>query len=901
MITPLPWASCQSAVVIPDPEMSLSQCGLPVVMALSLWRPLLLHRLLSSRRATSLDDAQDYLEHDPEALDLLQALMQERPVLLRRDQPLRGLPLLWMIPRLVQDEAIHLHPLLMQRWSLHAEGEQLSARVLLSVESSEEARRLFGPSESFVSRLSWRPSLSLSEQACVGLFSLTHQITPTPKRRYLSMQEALRLYQRGDLSYTEEISLRYQGARFVTTAGRVLLAEVVPASFPFEELNRAQTSRALSLLVQRCFELVGASQTEAILLSLESLGVEHMTRSGFSLCIDDFVQAPDKEALLREVRGHIDSVHEQLDEGLILVEEKTNKVIDLWSNTLERLRSSAISSLRSSQNSLWLYMGSGGWQLHRRLLSAVGFTDKGPASAEGSHQIHEQPVMESQREGLSGVSFFYAAKSSRASMLSAMALQEEDAATLETLSIALRDVLLTQDDCGTSEGVELSGPAWPTARSNFATQMSGRVLAQGVASFQAGHRLSRADAEALQASQVNSIKVRSALTCIASDGVCAACYGAPFSDWRGVGVLAAQAFALDYRRWDRDHYEPREAVASQGGIVRFRNARVVINKDKECLLVSRRTTWALYKEEQRITEEKRLPYGAALLVDDGALVSERQTIARWSPHHLPLLAERPGIVRFQDLSFGVNYNEYLSPISGLLSCAVVPRDLDVVPTPSLQIQEGGSSITYPLRWHSSLRVEDGAEILAGDVLAERYKYAKNRQRPLLRELLEVTPPKEGAVLAGIDGVVLLVQEQPQETLVLITSEDGQTQEQIVSTKRLEVEDGDDVLRGDCLAGGDDDPHRILQILGERAAKQHLLRELQERLEADGAGLPVQHIEVLLREMFGYVKILDAGDSDFAVGSLVRKQRFSQALLLQRPPTAAPVLLGVTSLALWKTN
>jgi DNA-directed RNA polymerase subunit beta' len=894
------------AVAVVDPTLQLSQCGVPISMALTLWRPFLFQRLFAEGLAESFDEAIEYIELEPEAMDILQELMYERPTLLFRIPGVEKLSMLSLTPVLVQDEALHLHPLLAQFLSLHLEGERLGVHVLFSKKAKEEVQKKLGIEENLISGISRQFAWELSREALVGLFYLTHQQSePRSPKVFASMEEALFVYEQGLLSLHESIRLKYQQQIFVTTPGRLLVAESAPKEVPFEFINQAQDKKTIFFVLQTWADCADPPQTKSFLSALETLGVHYATKAGLSLCIEDFLVPPSKEQILQGAQALINEVMEQYFEGLITDGERFNKIVENNTKAYQRLYQEVNEQLAQSKNHLWLQIQATNETLPQELSAAFGqFVFNLDEDGKGSPQ--ETPAPESFREGLGSVSYFYAARKVRLKTALIEQTKEQSKALQATILQATKDVAIIEDDCGTDGGLEMVRPRH-TEKASLASRIVGRVLARDLLSWKAPRYITKELADNIEAAGAQSVYVRSPFTCESQAGVCAACYGETHQ--KKVGFFASQAILALKASQAKPNSPTSTALARRGGTLRFEELRTLTNSNGEKIVVSRRGSYQILNEAQQIVDQQDLPYGALLFVEDQAQVAAQQKIAEWDAFFLRIIAEEPGEAYYQNLTLYQTYREEIDCLTGL-SQQVVIESLSGE-RPILHIREPSTKkvlATYPLMTGALLVAYEYASVSVGDVLVKILKSTDSTQyKKTVEDLLEAKKPAVSALIAYMDGQISFGRfSYTNKTLKLTASNGVEMEYTLPPGQHWLVQDGEQVFAGDKLCNGDDDPHEMLKVFGANHTARYLVKEIQEIFEAHEVPLAAQHIEVIARQMLRYCRIKDKGDTRFIEGDIVtqRELETENELVMSQdkmPAVTEAVLLGVSEVARLKTG
>jgi len=951
------------SVIVVGPELKLHQCGLPKTMALELFKPFIYHKLEARGLATTIKQAKALVEEGvPEVWDALAEVIHEHPVLLNRAPTLHRLSIQAFEPVLIEGKAIQLHPLVCTAFNADFDGDQMAVHVPLSVEAQTEARTLMLSSNNLLGPATGKPIIVPTQDMILGIYYLTRE-RPFAKGEgmaFSSPKEAERAWLAGAVDLHARVICRIRGKREQTTVGRALLSTILPEEIPFSAINKVLTKKEVAHLIEECYRLAGRKATVLLADRLKEFGFEFATRSGSSFALVDVVVPKDKAKLVAQAEKEVAKVQKQYAEGLITSGERYNKVIDMWTATTEKVAAAMMKELATetfvspdgkkkeqgkSFNPIYMMADSGARGSAQQIRQLAGMRGL-MAKPDGS--IIETPITANFREGLTVLQYFVSTHGARKG-LADTALKTANAGYLtRRLVDVAQDAVVREEDCGTTKGLELT-PIVEAGEvvESLAERILGRVLAEPVYDPITGEEIAPAGvivneelAAKIDEAGVERAKIRSVLTCESLEGVCAKCYGwdlghrRPVNVGEAIGVIAAQSIGepgtqLTMRTFHVGGAVSREAAEAHiepkfSGVVSIEHALVVTDREGRKVVVNRHTEIVVRDAQGKELERRRVPYGAHLLVEDGAEVKPGQKLAEWDPYTLPIIAEMGGRVRYVDLEEGRTMRDVHDEVTGL-SNRVVIQQTDTrggVLRPQLQIvdpndPEGDPIINprtnAPVRYFLSpgaiLNVDDGQEVHPGDVLARIPREAGKAKDitgglPRVVELFEARRPKQQAFIAAKDGIVRFGKDIRGKRRLYIEPDDGseKVEYQIPRTSQILVQEGDRVRKGEKLTEGSPSPQDILRILGIEALAKYLVDAIQEVYRLQGVKINDKHIEVIVRQMMRKVQITDPGSSHFIPGEIVELARVVKVnRKLERegkvPAKYERVLLGITKAAL----
>jgi DNA-directed RNA polymerase subunit beta' len=932
------------SVIVVGPEMQLHQCGLPKNMALELFKPFIIKKLEDKGYVQTVKSAKKLVERErPEVWDILEEIIKDHPVLLNRAPTLHRLGIQAFQPVLVEGKAIKIHPLVCAAFNADFDGDQMAVHVPLSFEAQIEARLLMLSSHNILAPASGKPLASPSQDIVLGCYFLTKERAGAQGegKAFESREEAEMAYEHGAVDIHAMVTVRIDGERMKTTVGRIIFNRVVPKDVGY--VNRVLDKGELERLVSECHARLGPYETALFLDSLKTLGFTYATRAGVTVGIDDILVPKEKGKLLDKAEKSISQVQAQYLKGVITDGERYNKVIDTWTHTTNEVGEimfDGLSKANQGFNPIFMmaHSGSRGSKEQIRQLAGMrGLMAKPQKKITGQMgEIIEQPIKSNFREGLTVLEYFISTHGARKG-LADTALKTADAGYLtRRLVDVAQDVIVTEVDCGTILGLEISAlKEGEKVIEPLKDRILGRVAAEDIFDpftddliVKAGDEIVEETAGAIEDSGVEQAKIRSVLTCESRRGCCAKCYGRNLATSRmvaigeAVGVIAGQSIGepgtqLTLRTFHiggtaaRIAEQSRVAVKSRGKVV-FNDGLTSVKVDGEeeaNIVLGRSGEIEIHDETGRMRAHYKVPYGARLLVKNGAVVAEGDPLFDWDPYATPILTEKTGTLKFIDIIDEVTLRDELDDKTGLRQRVIVEYK-DKTLHPHIYIMsDGGKKIAeYAIPTGARILVHDGERIPAGVTLAKiPREISKTRDitggLPRVAELFEARKPKDSATVSEIDGAVSFGGLIRGMRKIKVTSETGLETEYLIPLgKHMMVREGDKVLAGDRLSDGPINPHDILRIKGHSAVEEYLVNEIQEVYRLQGVRINDKHIEIIVRQMLQKVRIDDPGDTAFLEGdkvdkSAVREENDRVVSEGGKPATYQPLLLGITKASL----
>ncbi len=965
------------SVIVVGPTLKLHQCGLPKKMALELFKPFIFSKLQRRGLAATIKAAKKLVEREEaEVWDILEEVIREHPVLLNRAPTLHRLGIQAFEPVLIEGKAIQLHPLVCTSFNADFDGDQMAVHVPLSLEAQLEARALMMSTNNILSPANGDPIIVPTQDVVLGLYYLTRALENARGEGmvFANIDEVNRAYDsrlvdlhakvrvRLDSTHIDDVTGERTESRSIveTTIGRALLSDIMPVGLPFALANTDLTKKNISRLINACYRLLGLKETVVFADKLMYMGFHYATRAGISIGIDDMKIPDAKKGILEVAEKEVVEIQEQFQSGLVTAGERYNKVVDIWSRTNELVAKAMMDVIgidkvktakgeeinQKSMNSLYIMADSGARGSAAQIRQLAGMRGL-MARPDGS--IIETPIKANFREGLDVLQYFNSTHGARKGLADTALKTANSGYLTRRLVDVAQDVVVTSVDCGTKNGLTMSaivegGDVVEPLRD----RVLGRVVAEDV--FAPGDKedpivtrgtlLDEKTVEQIEIEGVQSILVRSPITCEATFGVCSLCYGRDLA--RGhivnigeaVGVIAAQSIGepgtqLTMRTFHIGGAASRAAAIDNvhvktTGAVKFNNLKTVKHGKGYLVAVSRSGELSVMDVNGRERERYKVPYGAVIDVKDGADIKAGQTIAKWDPHTHPIVSEVAGVLRYIDFVEGITVIEKTDELTGLASVEVTdPKRRgsaakDLRPMVRLVDKKGGElrlpgtdiPAQYFLPAGAIVSLQDGAEVGVGDVVA-RIPQETSKTRditgglPRVADLFEARKPKEPAILAERSGVIAFGKDTKGKQRLIIRDLDGdgsEHEELIPKWRQVIVFEGEHVEKGETVVDGEPNPHDILRLLGVEPLAVYLTKEIQDVYRLQGVRINDKHIEAIIRQMLRKVEISVAGDTRYLRGEQADRLRVLEenaraAARNELPAEYLPVLLGITKASL----
>jgi DNA-directed RNA polymerase subunit beta' len=944
------------SVIVVGPNLKLHQCGLPKKMALELFKPFIYSELEKREIATTIKSAKKMVEREDLVVwDILENVVREYPILLNRAPTLHRLGIQAFEPLLVEGKAIQLHPLVCAAYNADFDGDQMAVHVPLSVEAQIECRVLMMSSNNILSPANGSPVINPSQDIVLGLYYLTtaRSFEKGEGMVFTEAWEVIAAHHAGHLGLHARIKCRVNGVLTETTCGRIIAGELLPQELGFENVNLVLNKKNIGRLVAMAYRTAGTKATVILCDKLKSLGYEYATRAGITIGVKDLKIPDDKPKLIQSAQDEVEDIEAQYREGIITRTEKYNKVVDVWTKTtnevsrqmMEEISRDTVIDARTGEaevnasfNPIYMMATSGARGNQDQMRQLAGMRG---LMAKPSGEIIETPITASFREGLSVLQYFNSTHGARKGLADTALKTANSGYLTRRLVDVVQDVTASEIDCGTVDGLELTHYIKDgEIKQRLAERVLGRTTMFPVFDEDTGELIvegntliDEAIAEKIDNSGINSIAIRSGLTCKSPIGVCAACYGRDLA--RGhvvnvgetVGIIAAQSIGepgtqLTMRTFHIGGTASREieqssVEAQHNGRIVFSRMRNVTNAEGQTMVLGKSCQVSVVDEQGREREKYTLPSGARLLVTEGQDIRKGGPIAEWDPFNEPFIADVDGIVHFKDIIEGKTYQERIDDMTQRATYTIIEyRTTNFKPMLSIQDEKGhvvtrpGSALKaeFPMPVGAILMIKDGDAIKAGDIVARRPRESSKTKDivgglPRVAELFEVRKPKDQAVVSEIDGIVTFGAESKGKRKIVVVPETGDSKEYLIPKgKHITVVEGDFVEAGDLLTEGYPELHDILKIKGEKHLARYLVEEIQNVYRVQSVHINDKHIEIIVRQMLKKVSIIDPGDTGFLIGEQVDKVRFMEendAVIAKggAPATAETLVLGITQASL----
>ncbi|MBI0413318.1 MAG: DNA-directed RNA polymerase subunit beta' [Nitrosospira sp.] len=972
------------SVIVVGPQLKLHQCGLPKKMALELFKPFIFNKLEIMGIASTIKAAKREVENEtPIVWDILEDVIREHPVMLNRAPTLHRLGIQAFEPVLIEGKAIQLHPLVCAAFNADFDGDQMAVHVPLSLEAQMECRTLMLSSNNILSPANGEPIIVPSQDIVLGLYYTTRERVSARGEgmMFANISELSRAYESRMVELNAKVLVRIKEyeedaeggrcevtTRYDTTVGRALLSAILPAGLPFSLINKALKKKEISKLINASFRRCGLRETVIFADKLMYSGFTYATRAGISICVDDMLTPPQKNDIISAAETEVQDIEAQYTSGLVTQGERYNKVVDIWGRAGDQVAKAMMDQLgvelvidqltgeakkdkkgkpvtQESFNSIYMMADSGARGSAAQIRQLAGMRGL-MAKPDGS--IIETPITANFREGLNVLQYFISTHGARKGLADTALKTANSGYLTRRLVDVTQDLVVTEDDCGTSMGVVMKalvegGEVIEALRE----RVLGRVAANDVINpddqsvmYPAGTLLDEDAVDAIESMGIDEVKVRTPLTCETRYGLCAKCYGrdlgrgTPVNVGEAVGVIAAQSIGepgtqLTMRTFHIGGAASRTAVASQvesksNGAVRYSpTMRYVINSRQELIAISRSGEVVIQDDVGRERERHRIPYGATLLVSDGAVVKAGKVLAAWDPHTRPIITEYAGKVRFENVEEGVTVAKQIDEVTGLSTLVVIdPKRRGVIQAKGLRplvkllddqsnevkIAAGNLSVSITFQVGCIITVRDGQQVNVGEVLA-RIPQESSKTRditgglPRVAELFEARSPKDAGVLAEVTGIVSFGKDTKGKQRLVITDLDEVAHEYLISKeKHVTAHDGQVVNKGESIVDGPADPHDILRLLGVEALARYITDEVQDVYRLQGVKINDKHIEVIVRQMLRRVHIVNAGDTRFITSEQVERADLlieNEKMLAEGKQVAVYefTLLGITKASL----
>ncbi len=909
------------SVIVVGPELKLHECGLPKDMAAELFKPFIIRKLIERGIVKTVKSARKLVDRKEAIVwDILENILKGHPIMLNRAPTLHRLSIQAFQPKLVEGKAIQLHPLVCSSFNADFDGDQMAVHVPLSHAAVLEAQLLMLASHNILNPQNGTPITLPSQDMVLGLYYITKgkrntdvDVVKGEGMRFYSAEEVIIAYNEGKVDLHAYIKVKtnvrneagiLEFKLLETTVGRVLFNQSVPSEVGF--VNALLTKKSLREIIGNIIKITNVPTTAKFLDAIKELGFRMAFRGGLSFNIQDLVLDVPKDAMIDQASGEVQEVWDNYNMGLITNNERYNQIIDIWSRVDTKVTETLIRAMATDKqgfNSVYMMLDSGARgskQQVKQLAGIRGLMAKPRKSGSSGSEIIENPILSNFKDGLSVLEYFISTHGARKG-LADTALKTADAGYLtRRLVDVAQDVIITEEDCGTLRGIATSAlkdnedivePLYDrilgrTSLHNVYDPQSDELIVG------AGQKIDEDTAKKIEDSGIETIEIRSVLTCESKRGCCVNCYGLNLATGniaqRGdaVGIIAAQSIGepgtqLTLRTFHVGGVAGSASVESHliakfDGEVQFDGLRTVKaknNEGKDIQIVIGRTAEMRIMDvkNDRVLITNNVPYGSVLAIADGKKVAKGDIICTWDPFNNVIVAEIAGQIAFDNVIDGVTYREEADEQTGHREKVVI-ESKDKTRIPSLKVL-GKDEKTYNLPVGSHIVIEEGDQVTAGQVLVKIPRVLGKLRDitgglPRVTELFEARNPGNPAVVSEIDGVVSFGAIKRGNREITVEAKDGIVKKYLVTlTRQILVQDGDFVKAGTPMSDGQVAPGDILSIKGPFAVQEYVVNEIQEVYRLQGVKINDKHVEVIVRQMMRKVEIVDPGDTRFLEGDL----------------------------------
>ncbi len=957
------------SVIVVGPELKLHQCGLPKKMALELFKPFIYSKLELYGIATTIKSAKKMVEMErPEVWDILEEVIREHPVLLNRAPTLHRLGIQAFEPVLIEGKAIQLHPLVCAAFNADFDGDQMAVHVPLSIEAQLESRVLVMSTNNILSPSNGKPIIVPSQDIILGLYYLSIAI-PAEKGEgmcFVDVSEAKRALEEKAITLHTFIKCRVsrhdtEGRKITTlietTVGRLLISELLPkqSGMGFDLVNKLMTKKEVSNLIDVVFRHCGPKTTVIFADHLMELGFTYACKSGISFGKDDMVVAESKGKHIDLTLGEVKQFEKQYSDGLITLGEKYNKVVDAWQHCTDRVAEDMMKEISADRtkevkenkqqkiNSIYMMAHSGARGSATQIKQLAGMRG---LMAKPSGEIIETPIISNFKEGLTVLEYFNSTHGARKGLADTALKTANSGYLTRRLVDVAQDCIVIEEDCGTAGGIVVK----PVIEGGeviipLSESILGRTSSIDVSHPTTGQIIVRAgmiideDAvDSIDSAGIDSIMIRSVLSCETQGGICTKCYGRDLatgslvSVGEAVGVIAAQSIGepgtqLTMRTFHiggaaTRSIEISSIEASHDATLSFINKNFVVDTNGKKVVMSRNCEVLFCDDKGNEKSRYSIPYGAKVYFDNAQKVKKGNVIAEWDPYTIPIITEKSGKIVYKDLVEGISVRDLMDEATGISNKVIVDwkqqtRGADLRPRLVLEDDDGdmmvlsnGLEARYFLPINAILNIEDGVQVHSGDVVA-RIPRESTKTRditgglPRVAELFEARRPKDHAIISESEGIVEFGKDYKSKRRILIKPSDSSIEPMeylIPKGKHISVNEGDFVKKGDLLMDGNPVLQDILKIMGVEALARYMVSEVQQVYRLQGVKIDDKHIEVILRQMLQKTEVLDSGETTLLEGEQLDRQEFDEINLKAsskgyKIATSLPILQGITKASL----
>ena len=950
------------SVIVVGPDLKLHQCGLPKKMALELFKPFLYARLNKLGLASTIKQAKKLVEKETNSVwDALELIVREHPVILNRAPTLHRLGVQAFEPKLIEGDAIELHPLTCAAFNADFDGDQMAVHIPLSLEAQLEARVLMMSTNNILSPSNGKPIIVPSQDMILGIYYLSQPPYQTDKVEgyFVNHSEIEHGLEAGQIKVHSTIISRFETVddqgnkkveKYTSTVGRFLLANLLPKNkdIKFSLVDRLLPKKIVSENIDIVFRFCGQKETVIFCDKLKDLGFKHAFEAGISFGKDDLVIPANKGQLINETKKLIADYENQYSEGLITRGEKYNKVVDAWSKCTDKVAGEMMKGISATEttkdglkiNSVFMMADSGARGSAAQMKQLAGMRG---LIAKPSGEIIESPITSNFKEGLTALEYFNSTHGARKGLADTALKTANSGYLTRRLCDVAQDLTITKQNCKKPGFIKLSEII---EGGNVIVSLSERALGRvtaldvknpitGNVIIKKNQMIDESGCEKIDAAGVKIINVYSVMTCSSKKGVCATCYGRDLSRGKmvhvgeAIGMISAQSIGEPGTQLTMRTFhvggtatikQESQIVSKSEGILKIINTNLLEDSKKNLIVMGRNTQILIEDSDGLQVASYKVPYGSKLFFQNGNKIKKNEKICEWDPYTTPVIAEKNGIAGYVDLIDGVSIQETTDDATGISSKSVVDwrsksKNTDLKPRITLRDEKGkvikkadDNEARYYLVPDSILSVKDGQKIIAGDVIARLPKETSKTKDitgglPRVAELFEARKAKDSAIIAENDGKVLFGKEVRGKQRVSIQSEKNESSNYLIPKgKHINFNQGETIKKGEYLLDGQPLPHDILRILGIEELTEYFVNQVQEVYRLQGVVINDKHIETILRQMLKKIEVKESGDSDLLPGEIIDRIKFdnlNEKLKTdgKKPAKGDRILMGITKASL----
>jgi len=921
------------SVIVVGPDLKLHECGLPKKMALELFKPFLYARLNKLGLASTIKQAKKIVDKERnEVWDALELIVREHPVILNRAPTLHRLGIQAFEPKLIEGNAIELHPLVCAAFNADFDGDQMAVHIPLSLEAQLEARVLMMSTNNILSPSNGKPIIVPSQDMILGIYYLSQP--PLQIKRidgyFVDNAEIEHALETGQIKVHSRIISRFETLdengntkyeKYTSTAGRFLLANLLPKNknINFSLIDRLLPKKIVSEIIDMVFRFTGQKNTVIFCDKLKDLGFKHAFNAGISFGKDDLIIPDNKEQLINETKKLISDYETQYSEGLITRGEKYNKVVDAWSKCTDKVAGEMMKKISETKvtnenlniNSVFMMADSGARGSAAQMKQLAGMRG---LIAKPSGEIIESPITSNFKEGLTALEYFNSTHGARKGLADTALKTANSGYLTRRLCDVAQDLTITKQSCEKPGHLILSEIIeGGNVIVSLAERALGRVTAADIKNPISGEVVVKKDemidesiCEKIDLAGVKIIKVYSVITCSSKEGVCAKCYGRDLSRGKivhvgeAIGMISAQSIGepgtqLTMRTFHvggtASIKQDSQIISKTDGVLKILNTNLLEDSKKNLVVMGRNTQLSIEDENGVQLALYKVPYGSKLFFQNGDKIKKNVKICEWDPYTTPVIAEKSGIAGYVDLIDGISLAETTDDATGISTKSVIDwrsqsKNTDLKPRITLRDEKGkvikkadDNEARYYLVPDSILSVKDGQKIFAGDVIARLPKETSKTKDitgglPRVAELFEARKAKDSAIIAENDGKVIFGKEVRGKQKVSIVSDSGESSNYLIPKgKHINFNQGEQIKKGEYLLDGQPLPHDILRILGVKELTEYFVNQVQEVYRLQGVVINDKHIETILRQMLKKIEIKEQGDSNLLPGEIIDRIKF----------------------------